>query len=274
MSAILGMLRRRLDRAGPEGLGGGAVVRNAELGSILYDQDVPDAVAGVLPDDSSEWPLPSRTAAFLARLIRQYGLGRALEFGAGTSSVVLAHALAERGGMLTSLERSPEWCTAQWDVIGTLDAVDARLVPSRLVFRTFRSGAAWCFERAPAALAERGPFDLVLVDAPQSWVGRAGALHSARPHLTKGAIVVVDDAGREGERNLIAGWLRAYPGMRLAAFDPEFGRLGVAVLTFDGNRNVRWDGLTVAGSLLDVFRNAHRRRREGVAGAAAPASPT
>lgn len=272
MSAIVGMLRRRLDRAGPEGLGGGAVVRDAELGSILYDQYVPDAVAGVLPDDSSEWPLPSRTAAFLARLIRQYDLGRALEFGAGTSSVVLAHALAEPGGMLTSLERSPEWCTAQWEAIGRLDAVDARLVPSRLVFRTFRSGAAWCFERAPAALAERGPFDLVLVDAPQSWVGRAGALHSALPHLTKGAIVVVDDAGREGERNLIAGWLRAYPGMRLAAFDPEFGRLGVAVLTFDGNRNVRWDGLTVAGSLLDVFRNARRRRREGVAGAAAPAS--
>lgn len=271
MSALLGILRRRLDRAGPAGLDGGAVLPDAELAKILYDPDIPDAVASVLPDDSSEWPLPSRTAAFLARLIRRYDLRRALEFGAGTSSVVLAHALAERGGMLTSLERSPEWCTAQWVDIMRLETVDARLVPSRLVFRAFRGGLAWCYERAPAALAERAPFDLVLVDAPQSWVGRAGALHTALPHLSEGALIVVDDAGREGERNLIGGWLRAYPGIRLAAFDPAFGRLGVAVLVFDGNRKVRWDGIALAGSALDVYRNARRRRREGVAGAAVPA---
>ncbi|MGE5926930.1 MAG: hypothetical protein ACM357_06230, partial [Gemmatimonadota bacterium] len=141
---------------------------------------------------------------------------------------------------------------------------------SRLVFRAFRGGAAWCYERAPAVLAERGPFDLVLVDAPQSWIGRGGALHTAIPHLAKGALIVVDDAGREGERNLVGGWLRAYPGLRLAAFDPAFGRLGVAVLVFDGNRTVRWDARTVAGSLLDVYRNARRRRREGVTGAAVP----
>ena len=115
-----------------------------------------------------------------------------------------------------------------------------------------------------------GPFDFVLVDAPQSWVGRAGALHVAHAHLAPGAVIVVDDAGREGERNLIAGWLRAYPGLRLAAFDPEYGRLGVAVLVFDGNRRVRWDPLTMGGSLLDTFRNSRRRRLEQTAGAAAP----
>ncbi len=271
MSAFLDALRRRLDRAGPENLGAGAMVRDAELGGLLYDSAVPDAVAGVLPDDSSEWPLPSRTAAFLARLIRRYELRRVLEFGAGTSSVVLAHALAERGGMLTSLERSPEWCTAHWEAVRRLECVDARLVPSRLVFRAFRGGAALCYERAPVALAERRPFDLVLVDAPQSWIGRAGAVHTALPHLAHGALIVVDDAGREGERNLLGGWLRAYPGLRLAAFDPDFGRLGVAVLVFDGNREVRWDALAVAGSLLDVYRNARRRRRDGVGGAAVPA---
>lgn len=271
MSEVREALCRRLSRAQPEGLGGGAVIRDAELGALLYDPAVPEAVARVLPDDSSEWPLPSRTAAFLARLIRRYDLRRVLEFGAGTSSVVLAHALAERGGMLTSLERSPEWCTAQWAAIGQLQSIDARLVPSGLVFRSFRGGAAWCYERAPATLAERGPFDLVLVDAPQSWIGRGGAVHSSLGHLAKGALIVVDDAGREGERNLVGGWLRAYPGLRLAAFDPGFGRLGVAVLTYDGNRTVRWDALTVAGSLLDEYRNARRRQREGVTGAAVPA---
>jgi predicted O-methyltransferase YrrM len=273
VSALVAALRRRLDRAGREGLSDGAVIPDPELGALLYDPAVPDAVAPVLPDDSSEWPLPSRTAAFLARLIRRYELRRVLEFGAGTSSVVLAHALAERGGMLTSLERSPEWCTAQWEAIRRIGSIDARLVPSRLVFRAFRGGAAWCYERAPDTLAERGPFDLVLVDAPQSWIGRGGAIHTALPHLAKGALIVVDDAGREGERNMLGGWLRAYPGLGLAAFDPSFGRLGVAVLIFDGDRKVRWDGLTVAGSLLDAYRNARRRKREGVASAAAPADP-
>ena len=272
MSPFGAALRQRLDRAGPEGLGNGAVVRDAALGALLYDSHVPDAVSGVLPDDTSEWPLPSRTAAFLGRLIDRYGASRALEFGAGSSSVVLAHALSVRGGMLTSLERSPEWCAGQWARVERLEAVDARLVPSHLVFRLFRAGAAWCYEQAPDVLAERGPFDFVLVDAPQSWVGRAGALHSALAHLSAGAMIVVDDAGREGERNLVAGWLRAYPGIRLAVFDPEFGRLGVAVLVFDGNRSVRWDLLTVAGSLLDAIRNARRRRRERMAGAAAPAA--
>ncbi|HEU4827788.1 MAG TPA: class I SAM-dependent methyltransferase [Gemmatimonadales bacterium] len=273
MSGLALALRRRLDRAAPEGLKNGPVVRDDMLASILYDPAIPEAVAGVLPDDSSEWPLPARTAAFMARLIQRRNLGRALEFGAGSSSVVLAHALAARGGgMLTSLERSPEWCAGQWAEVSRLQSVDARLVPSRLVFRSTRAGVAWCYEEAPAALAERGPFDLVLVDAPQSWVGRAGAMRTALAHLSEGAVIVVDDAGREGERNLVGGWLRAYPGLSLAAFDPEFGRLGIAVLVFDGNRSVRLDALTVAGSVLDALRNARRRRLERVAGAQAPAS--
>lgn len=272
MSGLGLALRRRLDRATPEGLQNGAVVRDEALASILYDPATPEPVAGVLPDDSSEWPLPARTAAFLGRLVQSRNLGRTLEFGAGSSSVVLAHALAGRGGgMLTSLERSPEWCAGQWAEVARLASVDARLVRSRLAFRATRAGVAWCYELAPAALAERGPFELVLVDAPQSWVGRAGAMHTALAYLSEDAVIVVDDAGREGERNLIAGWLRAYPGLRLAVFDPEFGRLGIGVLVFDGNRSVRWDALTMAGSVLDALRNARRRRLERVAGAEAPA---
>lgn len=259
--ALFDLARRRLDRAMPEGLAGGSVVRDEALGSILYDTAVPAAVEAVLPDDSSEWPLPSRTAAFLARLIEVREIRRVLEFGAGSSSVVIARALSATGGTLTSLESDPEWCSDRWAQVAGVSAVDSRLLPSRLALDVCHGGIVYVYERAAAALPGRGPFELVLVDAPQSWYGRAGALYSALPHLAPGALIVMDDAGREGERNAIAGWLRTCPGLRLAVFDPDYGRLGVAVLVYDGVGSNRWDTLTMAGSVLDAVRNARLRRR-------------
>lgn len=261
---IRSALHALLDRLGPLAVGDDLLVPDAAMGALLRDDTVPESVADALPDESSEWPLPRRTSAFLARLVVAGERRRALEFGAGSSSIMIARALADLGGgMLTSLESHPEWCAERWKEVEQFDTVDARLVASAIRLRLYRNGPAYEYEAAPAALAERGPFDLVVVDAPQSWYGRDGALETARDHMAEGAVIVLDDAGRQGEREAISGWLRSIPGLSLAAYDPTYGRHGIAVLRFGGDHRVRWSGATLVRRTVGMLRNARARRRLG-----------
>ncbi|MDQ3209319.1 MAG: hypothetical protein M3Q37_12045, partial [Gemmatimonadota bacterium] len=86
------------------------------------------------------------------------------------------------------------------------------------------------YASAQRTVAERGPYDLVFVDAPQRYYGRDGTLPLVAGSLRTGALLVLDDAGRFGERWAIRRWLQTYAGLELVVLDPEFGRYGVAVL--------------------------------------------
>ncbi len=91
---------------------------------------------------------------------------------------------------------------------------------------------------AERAVAEQGPYDLVLIDAPQSYFGREEPLRVAHPYLSPGALVLLDDAGRNGECWVMWRWLANWPGLELIAFQPAFPRLGIAVLRHSGDTRV------------------------------------
>ena len=239
-----------------------AEVNDAALGALLHRNDAPDGVEELLPPQPDLWAITPALGRFLSRLIVERRVRSLLEFGAGSSSVISAHGLSMiGGGRLTSLEAHPEWCAERWARVERHRDVDARLIGSALALRVDRCGVRYEYAEAGGALPGRGPFDFVLVDGPPWFYGRDGAMHSAIAHLAPGAIVVVDDAARQAERRTVARWLRTFPGLRLAAYDPAFGR-GIAVLTFDGNRNC----VPHAGSALRTFPEAAalawRRRRE------------
>ena len=161
--------------------------------------------------------------------------------------------------MLTSVESAPEWCANQWALVVAESRVDARLVKAKPQLRLARGGMSYRFDKASAAIGSRAPFDLVVVDAPQSYYGRDGALPLAWSSLAEGALFVLDDAGREGERYTIARWLRTFPGMDLVAFHPDFGGRGVAILRRARNMSPSFDWWSFATSAMHTIRNVRAR---------------
>ena len=199
--------------------------------ALLPDATPPRDIAAVLPRRGDVWPITPDMGRLLARLVMNGGRRRVLEFGAGSSSLVLARALAlAGGGRLTSLEQRPDWCAEHWRAVLAHDVVDAELEPVHPSLTVGRAGFAHVFTDARAAVSRRGPYDLVFVDAPQWYYGRDGALPLVLPHLAPGAWIVMDDAERSNERWTVSRWLDACPTLRLVVFDPDFGERGVAIL--------------------------------------------
>lgn len=195
--------------------------------------ELPWGVEARIPDGSDPWPCTPELARLLARLVLA-GRRSVLEFGAGASSRVMAAALAERGGgRLLSLEQERSWCADAWREVAAQPRVDAMLVDLLATYRAYRPTKLIADHHALTGFA---PFDLVLVDAPQWWLGRDSTLYLASPYLAPGAVIVVDDAGRPGEDAAVRAWLASYPGLVVTHLDRDFGGRGVAVLTMRHNR--------------------------------------
>lgn len=205
------------------------VSRWADLPGL--DLSLPEAITSVLPDDSSIYPISRSLGSLLARLVLSGGVHNVLELGAGASSVVIARALRlAGGGRLTSIEQDPSWCRDQWAAVTATPGLDAHLEVALPRFRLSGPFPCHAYATAQRVVAERGPYDLVFVDAPQRYYGRDGTLPLVAGSLRPGALLVLDDAGRRGESSAIQRWLQAYSGLELVVSDPEFGRHGVAVL--------------------------------------------
>jgi hypothetical protein len=101
-----------------------------------------------------------------------------------------------------------------------------------------------------SALRDRGPYDLVVIDAPRWRDGREGALHAALPHLRPDARIVLDDAGRAAEKWVLRRWLAACPSLRLELYEPHGPHHGVAVLRLAGRAQLARSTRLVLDSLL------------------------
>lgn len=154
-----------------------------------------------------------------------------VELGSGISTVVLARLLRERGGHLTSLEHDPSWLrlvASQLEGEGLGDfarLVEAPLAPHPLGL----DGAPWYATGAVDDLPATG-IDLLLVDGPPGYGpgmerSRYPALPALADRLAPGALVILDDATRPGEREILTRWERELPGWRFG----ERPHAGIAV---------------------------------------------
>ena len=254
--------------------------RLAELSARV---DRHPAVAVCIPSPRP-WGLDPAPARLLAGLILELPIRNVLEFGAGHSSLVVAAALAQRGGgRLTSVEQDPAWCEGDWSSVRRLRSVDAQLIEADLHLTLDRRGVYFRLEGANAALARRAPFDLVLIDAPQYFFGRDGALHVGWEHLAPGALILLDDAARSGERRTLRRWLATYPGLELVHVDPTLGSNGMALLRRGSDPTVRTRAGVLIGSAVSALdgwrrwrdrRRLWQARRGGVsAGSGSPSQP-
>lgn len=163
------------------------------------------------------WTEGAMSPAGLATVANEVSLGerRTLaELGSGVSTVVLARLARELGGRIWAVEHHPGW--AGWvrrqlerDGLSTCaTVVEAELVACDRAL----GGAPWYELGALRELPADG-IDLLLVDGPPGYGegmsrSRYPALPELRERLAPGALVVLDDADRPGEREIIAAWER------------------------------------------------------------------
>ena len=147
---------------------------------------------------------------------------RLVELGSGVSTIVLARLMRERGGHLTSLEHDPGWAGVVGAQIEQEELGDfARLVEAPLEAHPLALGDAPWYAASALGRLPSGGIELLLVDGPPGYT--AGTEHSRYPafpaladRLAPGALVMLDDAEREGEREILERWQREAGGWSFA----------------------------------------------------------
>lgn len=164
----------------------------------------------------TEWSL--RPAA-LVTVLNEIVLGRrktVVELGSGASTVVIARLMAERGGTLVSVEHEPTWA----DLVGQQLASEGLSDTARVLSAPLGphdaswSNEPWYSRDAIATLP--GAIDLLLIDGPPGFAD--GNAHSRYPALVElagrlapNAVVILDDADREPEREIVERWQQDLP---------------------------------------------------------------
>jgi len=220
-------------------------VSECPLPETWRDGPTSAAVEQIVEGLSNSYSISPEMGQVLARIIVQEERTDVLEFGAGMSSQVIAAAVAENGGgRLTSVEENPEWCEEAWGLVRDAANLDALLLQG--VVRLTVDGRGIYYGYAPLSrMEERGPYDLMFLDAPWGRFGRDGGLHLAMNHLAIGGLIVLDDARRRREQKSLHRWMVTYPDLRLVCNDLDAAR-GIAVL--------RKEAPAAAGSKPDLRR--------------------
>jgi hypothetical protein len=211
------------------------------------ERDFPDEAAryalAALPGPYLPWGSGAMRPAGLATVCNDIVLTvrrRVVELGSGVSTVMLARLLHQRpprGGFRVAVVehdvRWAEWVTEQLDREGIgsgVSVVHAPLVPHPRA----EPGLSWYDEPAlidgVRTALQGDPIDLLLVDGPPAYgAGMGLARYPALPvlldRLAAGATVVLDDAERAGEQEVLRRWEHE-TGL---VFDRRADQAGVAV---------------------------------------------
>ena len=179
-----------------------------------------------------DWVISQDLARLLGNIVLQQEPRNILEFGAGSSSRIFARSLSMiGGGALTSLEQNPQWCLESWQDVLSITEVDAEMITTVPHFTFGMTGLQFAFMAQRQAITARGPYDLVFIDSPQYFFGRAGAMMLIYPLLKPGALILLDDSARLGEQRAIYQWLNSYPGLQPIYFNADFGlKKGLTIL--------------------------------------------
>ncbi len=244
----------------------------AEIRALVEEDPPSEALALAIGACPGGVAIDTAVALVLANAVAREGRRSVLEFGAGSSSQLIATALdVTGGGRMTSVEHDPSWSSGRWsDAVDAAIDVDAVMVTSMLAYRLGRLGVIASYRTARSDLIRRAPYDLVLIDGPQYFHGRDAAIPLVWDLLTVGCLIVVDDAGRWGERLTIWKWLKTYPGLTLEHYDANASDYGIAILRKRADTGPRLSPLSFAVGVWQAYRrrwpSKRARRRETAVG--------
>ncbi|HOL72554.1 MAG TPA: class I SAM-dependent methyltransferase [Bryobacteraceae bacterium] len=168
----------------------------------------------------------------LAREIMHRKPRLVVELGSGVSTLISAYCLRRLGaGRIVSLEHDANYARASRESVaahGLQDLVTVRhapLVPVPL------NGRRWTYYD-PACFQDLSNIDLLVVDGPPASVqemARFPALPLFFEKLSPGAVILVDDASRPDESEMLRLWQERYPQLSIQRIATE---KGTALLSF------------------------------------------
>jgi predicted O-methyltransferase YrrM len=137
---------------------------------------------------------------------------RALDLGSGVSTLVLGK-IAPQASVI-SIDNSPEYGAKTRELLDAhqITNVDLRIAP----LKPHADGVDWY---DLSQFTDIDQIDLLFIDGPPSTENNKRARHPAisvcLPKLSPRAIIVIDDAGREGEREMAELFAQKLPNHRL-----------------------------------------------------------
>jgi len=158
------------------------------------------------------WAISPDFANVVVSLVRERRPRRVLELGSGVSTLIAGYCLQEIGaGSIVSLDHDEQFSRvsaaniARHGLQDIATIIHAPLTDSTLDGKTWR----WYNPDAVTALAALGPIDMLIVDGPPYSAGhmaRYPAVPIVFPLLSDNAVILVDDASRRDEQEMIALW--------------------------------------------------------------------
>lgn len=164
---------------------------------------------------SGRWAMNPTDLLELLFLIDRKRPQTVLELGGGTSSVWIAYALEKSGGRIVSVDHERRFADrtrallAAHGLEGVAEVRDAPLRPLRLAGEEFQ----WYDTQV---LDDVVDVDFLVVDGPPGSVGpdaRYPAFPVLEPKLAATATLVLDDADRPDEQDVVRRWTDAFPGL-------------------------------------------------------------
>lgn len=156
-------------------------------------------------------------------LVRERQPSTIVELGSGLSTLYLSRCVAEQpGSVVYSVEHAMQFLAGTRKLLEAHDATEnVQLIHAPLV-DTDIDGRKYSWysvgDRLPATI------DMLLVDGPPGTTGplaRLPALERLIDRLRPGAVIVLDDAHREEEREIVRSWVRDFDLRRHPSLTPR-----------------------------------------------------
>ena len=187
--------------------------------------------------DYMPWSRSALRPAALASVLNDVIVNRrkrVVELGAGISTIYLAKILARTGGQLISVDHNPEWLGIVEDILKFHDLLDTvQLVEAPMApIQNLTISSAWYDTDTVLGAIGESKVDLVLIDGPLAHdearqLARYPALPVLQEKLSPRCAVMLDDADRTGEREILKRW-QAFPDFN---YTVRYTQHGLAVLT-------------------------------------------
>jgi predicted O-methyltransferase YrrM len=189
--------------------------------ALAYIHHILGLGKGALPPTRG-WAASPDFLLIVAEYILQNKPKKIVELGSGVSTLVITKALEKVGsGTLISIDHDEVFQNITKERLKRL-GLEAEHIYAPLT----QDEAADRWYDLPSI---EGPIDLLIIDGPPEAISPQVRGHASRlfPLLSDGATVILDDADRPGEKEVIARWIKDWPELQ---YTPIYTEKGTALL--------------------------------------------
>jgi len=182
------------------------LLRTGTLPIRPAEREIDEVIRGLVIDG---WALDGETIDRLVEVVRAQTPRTVVEFGSGTSTIVLASLLADTdGARVISFDENNHWADRTSDTLRERGLDHVAVVNALPLIKGRGAPMSFGLTAEAERLLRRHPPDLALVDGPtlESGASRLGALDILSPFVRTDLTVLLDDALRDAELCIASEW--------------------------------------------------------------------